>query len=598
MYMNLLAIGIIGGLGYLWVTRGFFSALINLICVIAAGAIAFAFWEPASLLILEKAPQRGIGAVLQQSAWGLGLALPFGISLALLRVGLDKALPNNVVLEPAADYVGGGLCGVGAGVITAGFVVMSIGMLRIDTAALQYSRIQPGQGNSLVSRERLWTRVDDIVAGLYGRSSVGIFASGTPMAHYYPNMADVPEMLRSTEGGGKAMNVMTPAGAQLVRRYRVGTDGMTIAQLLGRDAFAETQQQVVDFSGEPFPPGSTLQGFVVEFTPSAREKSGQVVVGPAQVRLLVRRDDGGQIEAKDVFPVAAVSLAAASPPQYGRWRFDAPNVFVSSVGGSSELRYGFEFVVPAGFQPVALYIKGVRYEIDMAGEFRDGGPRHVSFPSVAARDAAIPDGAFHGGTRLDPVRPGETQTTDTQQQGEPDSGVTPRNSIGGFVIQKGQHQGLEIDANNRVVQGEATFAYGLLNPRGLERQLRINQFLNTPSTGIVLVNVSVGSPNDLLKAVAGDAQPTDRVQLVDSHGSRYDPLGFVFRDRDLVRIRYFPGSPITAMSGLPSTSRSRPDQTLTLIYRVSAPTNLVSFEVGRVVVQRFEEPIAVDEQAR
>ena len=138
--------------------------------------------------------------MLQQSAWGLGLALPFGISLAL-RAGLDKAA-RTTSLEPAADYVGGGLCGSAAGVITAGFVVMSIGMLRIDTAAAAVLQDPAGTGQPREPRAAL-DAVDDIVAGLYGRSSVGIFASGTPMGNLLPNMADVPEMLRSTEGGGR-----------------------------------------------------------------------------------------------------------------------------------------------------------------------------------------------------------------------------------------------------------------------------------------------------------------------------------------------------------------------------------------------------------
>lgn len=598
MYMNLFAIAIVGGLGYLWVTRGFFSALINLVCVVAAGALAFAFWEPISLLILEKAPVRGFGAFLQQSAWALGLALPFGISLALLRAVLDKALPNNTVLEPSADYVGGGVCGAGAGIITAGIAVMSLGMLRMDRDLLGYARVQPGTGNSLVSSGRLWIPFDDMVAGLYGRASVGVFASGTPMAHYYPNMADVPELLRSSEGNGKAMNVMLPSSAQVVRRYRVGADGTPVSQLLGRDAFADTNQQVVDFSGEQFPPNSTLQGFVVQFAPAAREKNGQVVIGPAQVRLLVHgQDEMGEIVAQDLFPVAAVSQAAATPPRYARWRFDAPNVFVSSVGGASELLYGFEFVVPPGFQPVAMYVKGVRYEIDPNGsEFREnGGSRYQAYPSLAARDASIPQGSLTGS--LLPWTADERQAVLNPDlppvDDNPSIGISIRNTIGNYIVQKGTQQGLEIDGSNRIVQGQATFNESMLNQRGLERPLRISEFLNTTSTSIVQVDVSVDSPNDLLVGVAGGAQPSDKVQLVDSFGTRYDPLGYIFVDRDLVKIVYFPGSPITSLAGLPSTTRSRPDQRLSLIYRVSAPTTIASFEVGNVVVHRLEEPLEV-----
>jgi hypothetical protein len=606
MYMNLLVIAIIGGLGYLWVTRGFFSALINLVCCLAAGALAFAFWEPLALLILEKAPRTGFVSFVWQSAWALGLALPFGVSFALLRAILDKALPGNIVLEPAADYVGGGVCGAAAGVVTAGMVVMSMGMLRLGTDLLGYERLGNGTGGSLVREGKLWVPVDDLVASLYGRASTGVFSTSEALAYYYPNVADVPAMMRSTEGSGKAMNVMLPAGAQVTRRYRVGSDGATLPQLLGADAFSQTQQTVVDINGDQLPAGSTLQGFVVQFAPSAREKNGQIVIGPAQVRLLTHRLEGGEVvEAKEIFPVAAISLAAATPPRYGRWRFDAPNVFVSSVGGASESLFGFEFVVPNGFEPVGLYIKGVRYDIDVnSTQFREqGGTQFEAYPSVASRDADILQGGLVGS--LLEWGEGDEQLV---RYGDPNAeevvldnpqGVWTSNTLSnGFVIQEGTQGGLEIDDNNRIVGGTSTFTLTQLRARGLERNLRINQFVNTPTTAIVVVDVSVDSPNDLLDAKAqgeGDSSP---VQLVDIHGNRYDPVGYISIEREVVEVRYSPGDPLTTLGDLPVTTNSRPppDYKLVLVFRVSAPTQLTSFEVGRVVVQRFEEPIQVDLQ--
>ena len=40
MYMSLLAIGIVALMGYVWLTRGYYSALIHLFCTLIAGAIA------------------------------------------------------------------------------------------------------------------------------------------------------------------------------------------------------------------------------------------------------------------------------------------------------------------------------------------------------------------------------------------------------------------------------------------------------------------------------------------------------------------------------------------------------------------------------
>ncbi|MCA9288591.1 MAG: hypothetical protein KDA05_08400 [Phycisphaerales bacterium] len=605
-YMNLVSVLIILGLGYLWVTRGFFSALINLICVLAAGALALAFWEPTSMFLLKSLPSRGFLNFVQQSSWGLGLALPFAASLALLRAGLDKLLPSNVVVEPAVDYVGGGLCGAAAGIITAGFTVMSIGMLRMDTEFGGYRRIQPGTGNALVSQGKLWIPVDDIVAGLYGRASTGVFNNSTALAHYYPNLADVPEMLRSTEGGGKAMNILVPTGARVVRRYRVGAEGTTLQQLLGGDQWVSSQQTVVDFHGEQFPPTSRIEGYVIQFEANSKEKNGQVVIGHAQVRLLVHeQDDFGRTVARDIFPVAAVSLANASPRQYGRWRFDAPNLFVSSVGGATELLFGFEFPVPPNATPVALYIKGTRYDIDtQSGPLADNGASFTQYASVRDRDARIPNGGLTGSViqytqqEINELRnPTQTQTTNRVfgQRG----GVLARNGIANYIIQRGTEQGLEVQGS-RIIQGEAVFNANTLDGRGLDRALRINQFLNTTTTAIVLVDVSIGAENDLEIARERGANLSDRVQLVNDQNDRFDPIGYIsvnMEGRDLVKIRYFPSDPITSLADLPTTSRTRPDQNLYLIYRISAPSQVVSFNVGDVVVNAFGgEPIDVQPQ--
>ena len=43
---NLIIIGLVVLIAYWWSNEGAFSALLHLVCVIAAGTIAFAVWEP------------------------------------------------------------------------------------------------------------------------------------------------------------------------------------------------------------------------------------------------------------------------------------------------------------------------------------------------------------------------------------------------------------------------------------------------------------------------------------------------------------------------------------------------------------------------
>src|SRR5262245_33614283 len=115
MYLSIACILIVGGMGYLWCTRGFYSALINLVCVLVGGAVAFGLWETIAYTLLDKGSG---GDLLSSSAWGIALALPFAGTVAVLRAITDKVLGANVKIPDAANYVGGGLCGAAAGIIT------------------------------------------------------------------------------------------------------------------------------------------------------------------------------------------------------------------------------------------------------------------------------------------------------------------------------------------------------------------------------------------------------------------------------------------------------------------------------------------------
>src|SRR3982751_2232102 len=117
MWLSIIAVLVTLGLGFIWLTRGFFSSLIHLICTIIAGAIAFAAWEPVSYWLLESSPTGGIMSFLAGIAWGVGLILPFAVSLIVLRLIVDKLLPGNVVLQQKLDYIGGGVCGVFSGAL-------------------------------------------------------------------------------------------------------------------------------------------------------------------------------------------------------------------------------------------------------------------------------------------------------------------------------------------------------------------------------------------------------------------------------------------------------------------------------------------------
>ena len=45
---------------WVWTNRGFRSSMLHMVCTIAAGAVAFAVWEPLAQIIIGASPSKGI----------------------------------------------------------------------------------------------------------------------------------------------------------------------------------------------------------------------------------------------------------------------------------------------------------------------------------------------------------------------------------------------------------------------------------------------------------------------------------------------------------------------------------------------------------
>ena len=93
--------------------EGFFSGLIHLACVIVAGAVAFAFWEPLAVAMLGSSSTR-------EWAWGVSLLAIFCFALFLLRLAGNLLIPDKLNFPHIVDIVGGGATGAAAGLLTAG----------------------------------------------------------------------------------------------------------------------------------------------------------------------------------------------------------------------------------------------------------------------------------------------------------------------------------------------------------------------------------------------------------------------------------------------------------------------------------------------
>ena len=84
-------------IAYWWATQGLLSAVLHLVCVIAAGTLAFAFWEPIATAMMS-------GGTFDNYAWGVSLIGTFTISLLVLRVISDKIAFGNTQFPDIVNF--------------------------------------------------------------------------------------------------------------------------------------------------------------------------------------------------------------------------------------------------------------------------------------------------------------------------------------------------------------------------------------------------------------------------------------------------------------------------------------------------------------
>ena len=177
------------------------------------------------------------------------------------------------------------------------------------------------------------------------------------------------------------------------------------------------------------------------------------------------------------------------------------------------------------------------------------------------------------------------------------TGISVTNGIG-RVIQKGTQGALEVE-DNYIKEGENTFTPAdFKNTVGLDRNLRVDKYQVTKDTSIVQVDVSLSRPASLLGEAAATVDLISPPVLIDTNGQRYEPIGYVYEDRKFIKIRFTPGQPIRALKELDSAgvglSRSRSDQKLVLIFRVSNGIELASFALGNKVLVDVDPPIKIE----
>jgi hypothetical protein len=587
--LNFIVIIFVLGIGYAWMVRGMFNSMLHLLCVIGAGAIAFAFWEPLAIVLINASPKRGFFSFLEGIAYGVALVVPFILMLLLLRFLADKLIPGNIRNLVIIDYAGGGICGLGTGIITAGILVIGLGTMRLPSnflgyQPLWYSADRAIGAGALVRSDKLWVPVDSLTAQLYERLSIGVMSTSEPLAKWYPELELVGFSTRISQGDGSGRNAIRPDDFKVKSSYIVGNPAGTdsLADLLKDSTNPETQKYI-DINSEPVSKGY-LAGYVIDFEPGAKErgkKGGQLVISNGQIRLLVGDSDGNT---RSVFPLATIS-ESASPNEYGRWRFDAKDVFITSVGGKSKVQMAFEFAVPQGYEPIALFVKNNRVNLDAL-------PKAINYSSPSQRDRLVRTGSILKGETV--TRKFDTSKTVTYDPKTTPRMVRPTTKVGELMSTQAAKRGFTLNEANHVVDGDGTYdvktEVGRRNAP-TSKKLRIEQYALGSGQALIRVNVGPESPFGFLSDAARDAELDAPLLLIDTKGNEYEAIGYEYKDSKIYTARFTRGATLTGIQDTPDLSRSRDDQKLSLLFVVTDRVQISQFVIGDIAIVRFVPPL-------
>ncbi|MFM8642683.1 MAG: CvpA family protein [Phycisphaerales bacterium] len=533
MTISLIAFAVVLLITYWWSNAGAFSALLHLACVIVAGAVAFAVWEPASYPLLSSG--------FDGYARGTALIGTFIVALLVLRVLTDKLVPMNLSLPRAADVTVGAAFGAASGVLSVGILVISMGYFQSTVTIGDYTgwsrRSDVPTAPNFGSDNAPVATIASITAGFYEYLSWGSFTpwlGGGTLATHSPDLVRMSGSLnRDSYGEGLARVSMQPEAVGGLEFY-----GGVRVPLIGALNAPEEEAYAVSFtvSQDGFDGGGA-----------------QFVLTPSQVRIV--GDSKGK-EAATAHPLSWAQATNELP--VGMFFFGAPSNVVTSVPARGEGTFALFFAKKDmdGQSPKYVELKGVRYAL----------------PKMKSAEDAM-QALMGGGGAREKFQDPESTPIDPLVE-FPD----PTYAIGGTVINSNDKGGLVTDKSNFIIGGEQKFPRNTTAAVGAD--LRIRGFQVSADQRILRLDARAAAGgvrifpdlNEWVRSAGAEAQDS-RVAVIDSTGSKYYAVGLVEDDGQWVFVRSMGGRPLT-LRDIPVQPMGS-DKKLALHFRVPADVQIV-----------------------
>jgi hypothetical protein len=523
---NLLVIGSVLLIAYWWANEGLFSSFIHLICVITAGTISLAVWEPISMGMLK-------GGGFDNYIWGVSLIGVFAFSLYILRVSCDKIVPFNIQFPDMANYAVGGSLGAFSGVLSVGICLIGAGFMQSSNEIMSYRGIGRDENNRAMIGpvgDPMWLNVSKLTSNFFSLLSVGTFhpdISGAPLQHFNPNIDELSTLVRDTFNGGEGQLSLAPIAAN-VTKVAQSDDGLVVIQ--------------------------------VTFNSKAKDFGGQLILGSSQVRLIGNAT--GSENPGIFYPIAWKQEVQDIGETL--FRFDDISHYATSVPGRQE--NGIKFIFDTkerSFSPRFIQIRGTRFNIP------DG--ESIPISALAAnqyRGRKITDDEVLA--ERDPLG------KDIQHLVDVTSKIRRlRISINGIPGT------IEYDEDNFFIEGALTTQW---SQQGVSAALTIKGIRADEGTVIVQLNITPGTNaafEDLLPVVSRDAS----VVLIDTNGHKYAPIGYFIGDDKRMQLSLTPSTPIRTISEIPLhilTSSNK--KNMTLLFQITKGQWIKEFRVGDITI--------------
>ena len=511
--------------------EGFFSGLIHLACVLVAGALAFAFWEPLAMTMIGT----GVG----EFAWGMSILGLFGFSLIFLRIATNLLIPHRQNFPNMVDILGGGATGLCSGVITAGIGMIGIGFLPI--------------GNTFADGKLGWTR-----------------KSGQPAMQSY--VIPVHHWTESFYA-----NLSAGSFKPMVNRGNLKTDYPGVAEQawsLHRDTavkgrvkltIAPEDVQIGDPQFGPLGYGIGGEYYVVPltFNKTAFHKGDVMILSAAQARLIAKQPLAGQ--AREVFP----SHWLQNNKYY---TFEDNSYFITNTSGEQKVDAWLAF--PAGQVntdgELALMLKGTRFPL----------------PTVEESRNMITMSGSSGGTSLDPSM---------KELGDAPSWIKANNRMPVEFNSNRTPAGLTLNADNQILGGLGDIAIDTRSSISQKlRVSEIFQRDGTRLVKVNVSRANQNNPIDIW-GDENDARTKEgdkaRIVLVDSGGQTFEPIGYLWRkDRDrLLNVNIDRENGIRSVGQIleGDTPASTGKDTIELLFLIPEGRNLKGIMLGNSTIARF-----------